>query len=107
LLTGKHVFETADLSIVHDGFRSFAEGRLHAKRDWLALGAVCAKPLRAGHFEAAVVPLWLFSTRALWPPILDLLSLRKPRGAVRISSFLRGFSAGLRTRVDRKTLRFV
>jgi len=107
LLSGKHVFETAELSIVHDGFRTFAEGRLHAKRDWVALGAVCAKPLRAGHLEAAVVPLWLFSTRALWPPILDLLRLRRPRGAGRISSFLRGFSAGLRTPVDRKTLRFV
>jgi GT2 family glycosyltransferase len=107
LLSGKHVFETADLSIVHDGFRTFEEGRGHTARDWVALGAVCAKPLRAGHFEAVVVPLWLFSTRALWPPLADLLHLRRPRGAVRILSFLRGFGVGLRTRVDRATLRFL
>jgi GT2 family glycosyltransferase len=107
LLSGKHVFETADLSIIHDGFRTFEEGRKHAQRDWIALGALCAKPLRAGRYEAVVVPLWLFSTRALWPPLLDLLHFRKPRGAVRIMSFLRGFSVGLRTRVDRATLRFI
>ncbi|MEO6598982.1 MAG: glycosyltransferase family A protein [Polyangiaceae bacterium] len=106
LLTGRHVFETAELSIVHDGFRTFEEGKQHAARDWVALGAVCAKPLRAGHFEAAIVPLWLFSTRALYPPFVDLLRLRRPRGAARIVSFLRGFGVGLCTQVDRSTLRF-
>ena len=107
LLSGKHVFETAEMSIVHDGFRTFEEGRKHAKRDWIALGAVCAKPLRAGHIEAVIVPLWLFSTKAVWPPIADALHLRKPRGVGRISAFLQGFGVGLRTPVDRKTLRFI
>jgi glycosyltransferase involved in cell wall biosynthesis len=107
LLSGHHVFETAQLSILHDGFRSFAEGRLHAQRDWIALGAVCAKPLRAGRFEAIVVPLWLFSARALWPPVADILHLRRPRGVTRIVSFLRGFGEGIASRVDRKTLRFL
>jgi glycosyltransferase involved in cell wall biosynthesis len=107
LLSGKHVYETSEMSIVHDGFRTFEEGRQHAQRDWIALGAVCAKPLRAGHLRALVVPIWLFSTKALWPPISDLLHLRKPRGLARIAAFLRGFGIGLRMAVDRKTLRFV
>jgi glycosyltransferase involved in cell wall biosynthesis len=107
LLSGHHVYETAELSILHDGFRTFEEGRQHARRDWIALGAVCAKPLRAGHLEAVVVPLWLFSTKALWPPFADLLRLRKPRGATRILAFLTGFREGLQTRVDPKTLRFL
>jgi GT2 family glycosyltransferase len=107
LLTGWHVYETADLSIVHDGFRTFQEGRKHARRDWIALGAVCAKPLRAGHLEAAIIPVWLFSTQALWPPLLDLLKLRKPRGVGRIFAFIEGFGSGVRTRVDKKSLRFV
>lgn len=107
LLSGKHVYETAELSIVHDGFRSFQEGKLHARRDWIALGAVCAKPLRAGHFEAAIVPLWLFSVQAVWPPLSDVLRLRKPRGVGRILAFVRGFGSGLSTRVDRDSLRFV
>jgi glycosyltransferase involved in cell wall biosynthesis len=106
LLSGKHVYETAELSIVHDGFRTFDEGREHARRDWIALGAVCAKPLRAGRFEALIVALWLFSTKAMWPPISDLLHLRRPRGVGRITAFLHGFGVGLMTPVDRMTLRF-
>lgn len=107
LLTGRHVYETADLTIVHDGFRTFAEGQAHARRDWLALGAVCAKPLRAGYWSAAVVAVWLFFTRAVWPPILDVLSMRKPRGFGRIVAFLQGFMSGFATPVDARTLRFV
>ncbi|HKY36656.1 MAG TPA: glycosyltransferase family 2 protein [Polyangiaceae bacterium] len=107
LLSGRHVFETAELTIVHDGFRTFEEGRAHARRDWLALGAVCAKPLRAGYWQAAVVPVWLFSTKALWPPLADALALRRPRGAGRIVAFVQGFARGLRQRVEPKTLRFL
>jgi glycosyltransferase involved in cell wall biosynthesis len=107
LLTGRHVYETTDLAVVHDGFRTFEEGRLHARRDWLAIGALCAKPLRAGYFRAVMIPLWIFSTRALWPPVADVLRLRRPSGLTRIVAFLEGFAQGLRTPVDRKTLRFV
>jgi glycosyltransferase involved in cell wall biosynthesis len=107
LLTGHHVFETAELAIVHDGFRTFQEGRAHARRDWIALGAVCAKPLRALHLRAAVVPLWLFSTRAVWPPIADVLHLRKPRGLMRIAAFVEGFGRGLSIAVDPATLRYI
>jgi len=106
LLTGHHVFETADLSIVHDGFRTFQEGRAHARRDWIALGAVCAKPLRARHLRAGIVPLWLFSTKAVWPPIADALHLRKPRGLMRIAAFVEGFGRGLCIAVDPATLRY-
>jgi GT2 family glycosyltransferase len=107
LLSGWQVLETPALSIVHDGFRSFAEGREHARRDWLALGAVCAKPLRAGHLRAAIVPLIFFPRRALLPPISDLLRRRRPTGLGRITSFLRGFAEGMRTPMDPKTLRFL
>jgi GT2 family glycosyltransferase len=106
LLSGKHVYETSELSIVHDGFRTLEEGRAHARRDWIALGAVCAKPLRAGHFRALVVSIWLLSSKAILPAIADVLHLRKPRVG-RIVAFFRGFAAGLWTPVDRKTLRFL
>lgn len=107
LLTGRDVYEVATLSIVHDGFRSFEQGRKHARRDWIAIGAVCAKPLRAGHWKALIVPIWLFTTRALWPPIEDLSRLRRPRGIGRITAFARGFVEGLATPVNGKTLRFL
>jgi glycosyltransferase involved in cell wall biosynthesis len=107
LLTGREVHETADLTLVHDGFRTFAQGQAHARRDWLALGAVCAKPLRAGHWRAIIIALWLFSARALWPPVADLLRLRRPRGIGRITAFVHGFVSGFATPVDRRTLRFI
>jgi glycosyltransferase involved in cell wall biosynthesis len=106
LLNGKHVYETAELAIVHDGFRTFEEGLKHARRDWMAIGAVCAKPLRAGYLEAAIVPIWLLTTRALLPPLTDLAHLRRPRGLGRILAFARGFADGFATPVDGKTLRF-
>jgi hypothetical protein len=106
LLRGWHVYETADLAIVHHGFRTFAEGRQHARRDWIAIGAVCAKPLRAGHWRAVVVPVWEFSVHALWPPLSELLRGRRPSGSARILGFLRGFAEGLTTSVDRETLIF-
>jgi GT2 family glycosyltransferase len=107
LLTGHEIYETAELEVVHDGFRSFAEGRIHARRDWVALGAVCAKPIRAGYLSATVVPFSLFTRSALWPPISDLLHLRRPRGLGRIDAFIRGFASGLLEPVDRRELRFV
>jgi glycosyltransferase involved in cell wall biosynthesis len=106
LLHGWHVYESADLSILHHGFRTFSEGRQHARRDWIAIGAVCAKPLRAGYWRAAIVPLWEFSAHALWPPLSELLHFKRPRGSARIRGFLRGFADGMRTPVDRATLLF-
>jgi GT2 family glycosyltransferase len=106
LLGGWQVYDTAELSIVHHGFRTFSEGRAHALRDWIAIGALCAKPIRALRWSAVTVAVWLFSAEALWPPLRDLLRLRKPSGASRITGFVRGFVHGLRTPVDRATLVF-
>jgi len=107
LLTGHQVYETADLTIVHDGFRTFAQGQAHARRDWFALGAVCAKPLRAGYWRALCIPVWLFFARAVLPPVVDALCMRRPRGLGRIVAFCQGFARGLGRRVDERTLRFV
>ncbi|MET0579730.1 MAG: glycosyltransferase, partial [Ilumatobacteraceae bacterium] len=104
LLAGWHVYETPELSIVHDGYRSFAEGKAHARRDWIALGAVCAKPLRAGHPGFIGIALWMFASKALLPPLTDVVHLRMPRGLARIAGFLSGFVAGLRTPVDTATM---
>jgi glycosyltransferase involved in cell wall biosynthesis len=107
LLRGWHVYECAEVSITHHGFRRYSEGRDHARRDWVALGAVCAKPLRAGSWSTVTLPLWTLGAYAMWPPVLDLLALRRPRGITRIVSFLQGFARGLRTPVDARTLCFM
>jgi glycosyltransferase involved in cell wall biosynthesis len=106
LLFGWQVFESAQLSIVHHGFRTFVEGREHALRDWRAIGAVCAKPIRAGYPSGMVLSLWLFSTLALWPPLRDLLAFRPPAGRSRLVGFIRGFAEGLGTPVDPQTLSY-
>lgn len=106
LLTGHHVYETAELSILHDGFRSFAEGRKHARRDWMAIGAVCAKPLRAGHPGILRVVAVEFGGNALWPMLKDALQLKVPRGFGRVEAFVRGFVGGLLTPVDREKILF-
>jgi len=107
LLRGFHVYDTGDRPILHHGFRSFAQGREHARRDFIGLGAACAKPLRARRWNAMVLPAWEFSAHALWPPLADLLHLRRPRGLARISGFVQGFADGLRTPVDPQTVVFV
>jgi glycosyltransferase involved in cell wall biosynthesis len=106
LLRGWHVYETADLAVIHHGFRTFAEGREHARRDWLGIGAVCAKLLRARDVGATIVPVWEFSAHAIWPIAADLLSFRRPRGLTRIMAFSEGLAQGLRTPLDPKTLLF-
>ena len=106
MLGGWDVRDTASLSVLHYGFRTLAEGKAHAKRDWISIGALCAKPIRAGYGRAIGLSLWLFGVEALWPPVRDLLRLRKPSGLSRIVGFAQGFAGGLRTPVDRDTLRF-
>lgn len=106
LRSGWHVYEAADVSIIHHGFRTFAEGRDHARRDWRGIGAVSAKMLRTAHFGGMTVALWEFSAHALWPPIADLLCFRRPRRLGRIVGFVEGLGQGLRTPMDRKTLLF-
>jgi GT2 family glycosyltransferase len=104
LLRGWHVYETTDVSILHHGFLTFAQGRSHTRRDWTSAGATGAKLMRAGRLEAASLSLWLFLAHALWPPLSDLLRLRRPRQLARIAGFVHGFAGGLLTPVDRTTL---
>lgn len=106
MLRGWHVYDTAELSVLHHGFRTLAEGRAHALRDWVAIGALCAKPIRAGHGSAVTLAASMFVVEALWPPTRDLLRLRRPSGLSRILGFMQGFAGGLRTPVDRRTLLF-
>jgi GT2 family glycosyltransferase len=106
VLCGYQVRELKGLSILHHGFRTFAEGREHARRDWLAIGAVCAKPLRARRFSALPIAVKTFWHYAVWPPVSEALHLKKPRGLTRISAFLAGFAQGISTPVASRTLLF-
>ncbi|MET0460454.1 MAG: glycosyltransferase family 2 protein [Ilumatobacteraceae bacterium] len=106
ILKGWHALETPELAITHHGFRTYAQGRAHTKRDWFALGGVAAKPLRAGHPIALLMALYVVIADAIVPMVVDVVSGRKPSGAQRIVAFGRGYARGLRTPVDRSTLRY-
>lgn len=107
LQLGWHVHDTAETSIVHHGFRSFADSRDHVHRDWLALGATCSKSLRGRRPLGAVPTFWLFTRQALWPPIVHLVRLEKPSGLTRITAFLKGFASGMLVPVDRTRMVFM
>lgn len=106
LLLGYNVYETDAVAVEHAGFRTWEEGRSLARRDWIAIGAAYAKPLKSGYWRFAVVPAYELGRFALWPPLWDLLRMRKPRGLGRIAAFLQGFVQGWRTPVDPRTLLF-
>jgi GT2 family glycosyltransferase len=107
LLAGYHIYETSTMMVKHFGFRTWQQGRELARRDFLAIGAAYSKFLKCGHIELVYVPAYEFTKYALWPPFRDLLHLRSPRGIVRITAYLKGFMEGLRTPLDKATMRFV
>jgi glycosyltransferase involved in cell wall biosynthesis len=107
LLAGFHVYETAAMSVVHFGFRTWEQGRELTRRNFLGIGAAYSKFLRSGHVEWMYIPAHEFVRFALWPPIWDLLRLRQPHGIVRITAFIKGFIDGIRTPIDRPTMKFI
>jgi hypothetical protein len=104
LLAGYAVCETDRTEVVHHGFRTLAEGRDLASRDWSGIGAAYAKPLRAGHWSALTVALYELAVCAALPAIGDLAHLRRPVGSMRSVHFLRGFASGMRVPFDPKLL---
>jgi GT2 family glycosyltransferase len=105
LLRGYHVCLTDETSIVHYGFRTWEEGKQLTRRDCRAAGAVSGKLFRSGHIAMICAPV-----QVLWQFILlmwnDVKRFRRPRGAARITFFVRGFLQGLRAPIDRATMRF-
>jgi glycosyltransferase involved in cell wall biosynthesis len=95
LLRGHDVCETSRTHVIHHGFRTWSEGRELSRRDWFGIGAAYAKPLRAGRWDFMPVPAYELMVKAVWPPIMDMLRLRRPKGLTRGLYFVRGFAKGL------------
>jgi GT2 family glycosyltransferase len=107
LLRGWKVLQTPDVFVVHHGFRTWAEGREHTGRDWFGNGAVVGKLLRVGRPSFILVAAWVLAREILSQPVLDLLHGRRPRGLLRITSFIRGVVTAFGARIDRETMCFV
>jgi glycosyltransferase involved in cell wall biosynthesis len=107
LLANYHVYETSAIGVKHFGFRTWQDGRELARRNFLGIGAAYSKFVRCGRKDVIYIPAYEFIRFALWPPLRDLFCLRQPRGVVRITAFLTGFTEGLRAPLDKATMVFV
>ena len=60
-----------------------------------------------GKDEILAVPAYAFFRWAFWPPLWDILRLRKPIGITRVTHFLMGFAQEWRTPLDKTHLLFI
>ncbi len=106
ILKGWWVFETHEVSVIHYGFRTWEEGKDLTKRDWVGIGAACAKPIKCGYWRAGIIAAYEVGV-ALQKPVMHIVRLRQPQGFQQIRYFARGFWRGLRAPVDATRVLFV
>jgi GT2 family glycosyltransferase len=107
LLAGHLVFETADTYVLHDGYRTWEQGKALAKRNWTGVGAAYGKPLRCGHWSILPVILYESFVVALLAPLREILFIRKPSGIKGFFYFWMGFIDGWKNPVDCRTISFI
>lgn len=106
LLHGWWVHENADVSVLHDGYRSAADLRELVKRDFYGVGGAIAKYLKTGHVGALGLLISWTVRFGLLEPAADLLEGRRPRGFRRPFLLLRGLTGGLLTPLEKPALRY-
>jgi GT2 family glycosyltransferase len=106
LLHNWWVYESSEITVIHDGFRTWEEGIALTRRDWLALGAVYAKPLKCGHGRVAIAALYKGVILGLIKPFAPLFSLQRPQGFRRFFYFAEGFMRAWQTAVNRHHILF-
>jgi glycosyltransferase involved in cell wall biosynthesis len=107
LLKGYQIYHTKATSVVHHGFRTYAEGRKLVRGYMYGSSAVYAKLLKCGHW--CVLPLYL---AVVWMSVFDLAleSLRNrklPPVSGRIAYLVKGFLRGWRMPVNRADALFL
>ena len=107
LLHGWWIYETCSVAVVHDGFRTWAEGKALGKRNGIGVGAAYAKPLKCGHWRFAPVVLYESFGVALGQPLRQLLHGQRPRGLRAFWYFWQGFVVGWRSPVDPHSVLFI
>lgn len=102
---GWHVCETPHAEVIHYGFRTWAEGRDHAVRDWQGIGGSIAKGVRGRRPSFLLIGMFIVARHAMLPVLDDVIHLRRPR-LRRLTGFLGAFFDGARRPVDRRTMRY-
>lgn len=106
LIKGWHVYETTEAAVLHDGFRTWDEGKALTERDWFALGAAWAKVLKSGHGQILSFFVHDAFLAGFLRPLKSVFRLKRPRLIRCQYYFWRGFLKALQTPVDRKRIRF-
>ena len=101
LLKGWWIYETVETAVIHNGFRTWAQGGDLTKRDWAGIGATYAKTVKCRYWQTVGILAYEVLIHTLWEPTIEVLQRRRPRGFKRFIYFWRGFIAGLQTPVDR------
>jgi len=106
ILKGYYVYETTQVSVTHDGLRSWADSKRLIKNYWIAIGGSLAKPLRSGHWKASLVIFYESFVLILWEALLRLFKTGKLTGIKGFYYFWVGFFRGLRIPINPDTICF-
>jgi hypothetical protein len=102
LLANYFIYETPRVTVIHEGFRTWEQGRDLLCRYMYGIGAMLVKHLKYGHWSVLEV-LFHFAWRwAFKGPMINLGNRRHSR-LLRLSAFTKGFLAGALTPVDKTT----
>lgn len=104
LVRGWWIYESSEVAVLHDGFRTLEELRAHVNRDFYGIGGTVAKFVKSGHWRVGAMLVPLFVRFGVVEPATDVLNRRFPRGFRRPYMLLRGLVDGLRTPLDGETL---
>jgi hypothetical protein len=104
LLANHPVCTTDRTFVIHLGFRTWKEGQTLGKRDFVGIGAACAKPILAGHWSFLPMAVHEVVVESILAPLSEVFRLRRPRGLGRTLYFVRGFVGGALTPMDREHL---
>lgn len=106
LIGGWSILETPQVKVVHHGFRTHDEFRTLTRRDWVGIGAVHAKLLRAGHFGVTGVIGFSVLVHSFLKPLSAVLRARSPRGLRRQIYYWEGFRQAFSLPIDKLTSHF-
>lgn len=107
LAKGGKVGLTNRTYVIHHGFRTWAEGRELAKRDWYGVGAVVAKFCKVSWWRYGYILLYELVHLALYLPLRELWQHGKVRGVRNVSYFWQGFRDGWKADVDPIRLKYI
>ncbi len=107
LIAGYKVYETPLIRVIHNGFRTWKEGKALAERNYFGIGATLAKyvKLKHGFIWPVIGYQWGYETVGKF--VHNVVVRRRLSGATPVLAFGKGFVTGLLQPVDSETGRYI